>query len=431
MNVAVLHAGGLGDLVLAETLIAGLRERHPGAHVTLFCRADVAPVAWLYARPPDAIRTFTFDPYRWALPADAARMLAPFLAELPREPVDLFVAAELKSTWLAEVLATALHPREAIVAGGADPPRSDLLVLLRLLQLKRNRDARRPQPADGGHELDRYARLAGVARRTPSLRRDGPSEDETAPLIVVFPAGAPDLKRWSRESMRNAAERIAAARHARVVVVGAEHERSELDALAQEGPASPAFEVVTGTPNDLPRIAALIARASGYVGIDTGLAHLAAAYGVPGVTVYGGGTWPSYAPWSASSAGVVAPIPCFGCQWDCAFDRAFCIERIGPDSVVATFERVAGATGGGPVVDAIKAYDAEERTILASAAAVHRAAQADRAARLRAIIRLQDVFHGYIRRARNRQAHATEALNEMTTRVAAAAHRLTQRRKDR
>ena len=427
MNVSVVHAGGLGDLVLVETLIAGLRERHAGARVTVFCRADVAPVVSLYALPPDDVRTFTFDPYQWALPADAAGVLAPFLAALPADPVDVFVSAELKSTWLGEVMAAALRPRDAIVASSDGRPGSDLLVLLRTLGLRWNAAARRPAAVAGEHELDRYARLTGTARRSPSLRRSQRVAGDTVPLIVVFPAGAPALKHWSRSSMREAVERIAKPRGARVAVVGSERERSELEALATDGASAP-FEVVAGAADELPRIAALIAHADGYVGIDTGLAHLAAAYAVPGVTVYGGGTWPSYAPWRPSSAGVVAPIPCFGCQWDCAFDRAFCLERIGANSVVAAFERAVTSRDGEPTVETLKAYSGKERSILAAAAAVHRSAQADRAARLRAIIRLQDVFHRYVRRARTLRANANAALSDMSQRVAAAARRLSERR---
>jgi ADP-heptose:LPS heptosyltransferase len=427
MNIAVVHAGGLGDMVLAETLLAGLRERHAGASVTLFCRADVAQAASLYAVPPERVCTFEFDPYRWALPSEAALALAPFLVTLPDTPVDLFVAAELKSTWLGEVLAAALAPREAVLSDANVRAGRDLLILLRLLGLRRNDRARRLAPVADEHELDRYARLAQTARRLPALRELPASPGGDEPYVVVFPAGAPSLKLWAHESLRDAAARIAEPRNARVVAVGSRHERAALEAFAHDG--SLHCDVFAGDPDDLAATAALLARACGYVGTDGGLAHLAAAYGVPGVTVYGGGTWPSYAPWGRFAAGVVAPIPCFGCQWDCAFDRAFCIEPISVDAVVSAFDHVARDNASGPHVVTVKAYDERERTILGAAARVHRAAQLDRGARLTAIVRLQDILRRYVRRARNQQARANAALSEITHRVSAAAKRLTEQHK--
>jgi len=404
MKIVVLHAGGLGDLVLVETLLASLRERYPGAHLTLVVRENVASVAALYATPPDAVRVFTFDPYRWALPIDAAIAIEPFLVSLALGPVDLFIAAELKSTWLGEVLAAFLAPKRAILCDARIAKYSELRQLLGLLGLHRNTSASRPATVDSEHELDRYARLADASRRTPRFRAFEPGSDQNEdPRIVVFAAGSPELKRWDDHAMREALTRIAAHHGARLVLVGSEAERAELDALAGAGDWSASWAVECGTVSDLPRIAAFIAGAIGYVAIDTGLAHLAAAYGVPGVTIYGGGTWPSYSPWGKASAGVVAPLPCFRCFWDCAFDRAFCIERIGPDSVVVAFEQAISRSREESFVNAVEAYSRGERDILGAASTVYRAAQADRAARLTAIVRMKNIWHRNVQRVARRR----------------------------
>ena len=184
--------------------------------------------------------------------------------------------------------------------------------------------------------------------------------------------------------------------------------------------------MVTGAPHDLPAIAARIAGALGYVGIETGLAHLAAAYGVPGATVYGGGYWPLYAPWATRSAGVVAPIPCFGCEWDCAFERAFCIEGVDPDGVVAAFEAAFAGGSDQPAVFERDAYAPRERAIFEAAATVHRAAQRDRAARLAAITRLRDLLARYARRTRRRSRNADVLLASLVERTTHAARRLEQ-----
>ena len=428
MRIVTLHAGGLGDLVLVESYLSALREKHPRARLELICRADVAAVAKLYAQPPDAVHTFDFNPYRWATPDDRAALDArTLLHRLGAAPAALFVSAELRATWLSEVLAAAIAPREAVISDAHEPRSSDVLILLGKLRLDRNHGIRRLAPASAEHELDRYARLAGAtARRSPALRPIAATAPATE--LVVFPLGSTPINRWPMPAMGEAARRIAAGRRATITLIGGASNRAELEDVAAAGFFGPEPAVVTGSPADLPSVAARIAGAAGYVGIETGLAHLAAAYGVPGATVYGGGYWPLYSPWAPRSAGVVAPIPCFGCEWDCAFERPFCIEGVDADSVVTAFEAAYAGETGAPLVCERDAYGARERAIFAAAANVHRVAQCDRAARLAAITRLRNVLARFARRMRARSRHTSvllASLVETTTRTARRLEQLT------
>jgi len=399
MRILVLHAGGLGDLVLAETLFAALRERYPEGRLELACGSEVASVASLYARPPDAVHPFPFNPYRWALPSGLVVADIQALAGRLGDGVDLLISAELRGTWLGDTLAALLAPNEAILP---EPPGGkatyDLAVLLRRLSVPRHPTARRVPAAAGEHELDRYARLIGADRRLPALRPFGRRAGD--PWLAVFPAGSPALKLWPRERMAEAATQLAGRLSARIVLVGSSAERAMLEDAATAFPRRP--DLLTADVAGLPGLAERLAGAQGYLGIDSGLAHLAAAYGVPGVSIHSGATWPAYAPWQSGSAAVVAPIPCFGCELDCAFDRAYCIEGIDVPSVVATFLRARDASDA-PLAVEVEPYSERERTIFADAARVHRASQADRAARLVSITRVRDLLRRYAVRAGARQ----------------------------
>lgn len=428
MRIVVLHAGGLGDLILVETLLSGLRERYPTSHLTLVCHEDGAPVASLYDRGPDAVIPFAFNPYRWALPtSEVAASIGPLLHTLAGDPVDLFISAELRATLLSDVLAAALSPGDAVIADPRTTRRAttDVAILLRHLGLSVNRNVRNLPEVRNEHELDRYARLGGVERRRlPALRVAENADASDAPL-VVFPLGTPAIKRWPLRSIADAATRISRDLSAPIALVGSDSERTELEAAVHQGLFDDRTVVVTGTPAELPRVAEAIARARGYLGIDTGLAHLATAFGVPGVTVFGGGTWPAYAPWRSTSAAVVAPIPCFGCDWDCAFDRAFCIEPIDVQSVVSAFEEVAGPDRDEPLVVQLQPYNERESAIFRAAAAVHRASASDRSARLSAITRVRDILNRYVGQTRKRDLAKGEALQRVVAaaRAASAARR--------
>lgn len=99
---------------------------------------------------------------------------------------------------------------------------------------------------------------------------------------VLLHAASRADKRWADANWIALAARLAAAGYATVFPGGSEAERGAAARLAQaagEGAmAAPAMSLVEA--------AALLGHASGVVGVDTGLTHLAVALGVPTVGIY-------------------------------------------------------------------------------------------------------------------------------------------------
>ncbi|MEQ8493816.1 MAG: glycosyltransferase family 9 protein, partial [Gammaproteobacteria bacterium] len=109
-------------------------------------------------------------------------------------------------------------------------------------------------------------------------------------------------KRWSPAGFATLA-RAVAPRFDALLVLGA----------AEDAPAAAALHAVslpcldlTGR-TDLPLACALLARAAAFVGNDSGLGHIAAALGVPTVTVFGPGRPERYRPWGPRARVVLAP----------------------------------------------------------------------------------------------------------------------------
>jgi ADP-heptose:LPS heptosyltransferase len=97
----------------------------------------------------------------------------------------------------------------------------------------------------------------------------------------------------------------------------------------------------------LPELTALAARASLFVGNDSGVAHVAAAVGTPQVVVFGSSNVAHWRPWTAVPAEVVREeMPCAPCPgYTCAeFGVPECIRRVPAERVVAAVERVISKT---------------------------------------------------------------------------------------
>jgi ADP-heptose:LPS heptosyltransferase len=136
--------------------------------------------------------------------------------------------------------------------------------------------------------------------RAPALLPGDASVDVHRPRLVVHPGSGGDWKRWPVERF---AEVIRGLRH-----------RRAFEVLVHQGPADaePAQRLLTLLEGDatvllqpdLPRLAAVLAAASAYLGGDSGVSHLAAAVGAPSVVLFPPATYRRWTPWSPTAVPV-------------------------------------------------------------------------------------------------------------------------------
>ncbi len=117
------------------------------------------------------------------------------------------------------------------------------------------------------------------------------------PLLLIHPGAGGEWKRWPVGNLAR--------------VVGEVVRRSDAQALIHQGPADrdaadqlsrildvPALRLVEP---DLPVLAAVLGRASAYLGGDSGVSHLAAAVGAPAMILFPAATRERWAPWSPTA----------------------------------------------------------------------------------------------------------------------------------
>lgn len=172
-----------------------------------------------------------------------------------------------------------------------------------------------------------------------------------------------------------------------MLLLGDSGEREQLTSIAHEMAGGP-VPLFCGNSANLPLAATVLSKAAAYLGNDTGPMHLAQAYGVPGVAIFGGGgQWPRYAPWAAGSIALVHPLPCFGCDWDCFLGRGLCVESV-PVEAVSRALLSALKSRQEPAIVSVQVLDSAIFPLLADASARYRQSQRDRARRLEIILEL-------------------------------------------
>lgn len=76
--------------------------------------------------------------------------------------------------------------------------------------------------------------------------------------------------------------------------------------------------------------AAIISRCRLAIGAETGLAHIACAVGTPNVILLGGGHFGRFMPYSKLTTIACLPLECYGCNWNCRYERAYCVKDVAP-----------------------------------------------------------------------------------------------------
>jgi len=427
-RVLILHVGGFGDLVLAASLLPLLRTQQPGATITLACRSEFAALALLFPDPPDRIVHVDINPYIWAVPTnELATETQLLLAQLEPGSFARFYSAELRSTWLGPVIAAHVAAPENVISNLPLTERAFTSSMLRRLGLRaaRLQHVRSDAPI---HELARYRRLAGVdgdpaplpwtvapAIADLAIAQLASLGLEPGRFIACFPYGSPStlVKRWDGENFVRVLKGAQVRWGFDTLLLGAAAERPYLDAFAAElAKVGVTAAIFAGEPYEFSIVAALLVASRAYLGNDTGLAHLAQAHQIGGATIFGGGMWPSYAPWGPQSIGLVAPLPCFQCYWDCAFGRGVCVERIDVEAVERALRDVIEEPSRAPRTDALERVTAAEATLIALASNTYHQAQEDRGARLRALWRLREVIERALARAARRSKNQSRG-NEM------------------
>jgi ADP-heptose:LPS heptosyltransferase len=131
------------------------------------------------------------------------------------------------------------------------------------------------------------------------------------PVLAIGPAANWRGKQWRAERFAELAVRLTASDGAfagfRVVVLAADHERSQAEPLLAAMPHERCIDLVGRV--DLLTAAAVLRCCAMFIGNDTGLMHIAAASGTPTLGLFGPSPVAQYAPWGQQTACVRSADP--------------------------------------------------------------------------------------------------------------------------
>lgn len=257
----MLAPGALGDLMCLLPALEAISRRHAGASIELMSRFELARLA--------AGRTVVAHAHS----IDARELAALFSDETPVDPEarrffagfdriysffawgDLHFRARLAAATDAEV---SFHPflpdDDAHISAGH----------LRAIDATASPTDSRLEPTPDD--------VAAAARALNQSNLD------SSHLVVIFPGSGNPAKNWPAEKFAALASTLSKRASVAVILGPAE---SSLEPIFRER-GVPALKDL-----DLPVVAAIARLAVAFVGNDSGVSHLAAAVGTPGLAIFG------------------------------------------------------------------------------------------------------------------------------------------------
>jgi len=303
-HILLIRLSSVGDVVLATPAAAWLRKRYPQAKITWLVDSGYLD---LLRENPHIDRVLEFDRAGRHRGLIGIRRLARELA-----PVDLLVDLQHKA-------------RSVLLARFLQPTRKQTLTKRRGLGLLR--------AIWGGdevlratHQVERYLRVlasengAGQEQQVPLLRVAEADRryaadllakrKRTAALVGILPGAGQSLKRWPIQQVVALADRC--QRHGwQVALLGGEQEKNLLSELLRQLSAEP---LLVNYQASLGQLTAILACCQAVVSPDSGPAHMAAALGVPVLTLFGPTAADRWSPRGSNCRVIRKELACSPCS---------------------------------------------------------------------------------------------------------------------
>ncbi|MCG7947655.1 MAG: glycosyltransferase family 9 protein [Candidatus Thiodiazotropha taylori] len=345
-SILIVRLSAIGDIVFASPLIHALRQRYPRARISWLVQPESKA---LLEHHPELDDVVIWPRSRWQALWKARRWLAlwrevaSFRRSLQEREFDLALDVQglLKSgllTWFSGAgQRIGLGSREgsqylmtSTVEKGGEPRRigSEYLYLAEQLHLP----VERFEMHVGLSDEDRG--YADQLIEKHQLERG---------FVLICPFTTRPQKHWFNASWQALIEQIAANWQLPVVMLGGPGDRQPAAEIKVSGEGL--INLVGET--SLRQAAALIARGSLVVGVDTGLTHIGIAMNRPTLCLFGS-TRPYLDTTHENAQVIYHPRSCSPCKRKPTCQGSFdCMAEITAAEVVARANRLPGFSGGG------------------------------------------------------------------------------------
>jgi len=264
-KILVIRGGAIGDFILTLPAIAALRRQFPAAHLEILGYPHIAQLA-MAGGLVNRVQSIE------------ARALAGFFArhgQLAEDLADYFSEFDLIVSYLYDpdhIFQTniGLCTGAQFIVGPHRPDESRRLHATKVYL--------QPLERLAIFDADPIPRLPIAPRASPLASRSSPPG-----TLALHPGSGSDRKNWPEANWADLLQHLINFTGYSLLLVGGEAEGERLQRLAAALPPT-RFRVAQSLP--LAELAGLLATCQAFIGHDSGISHLAAAVGLPGLVLW-------------------------------------------------------------------------------------------------------------------------------------------------
>jgi heptosyltransferase-2 len=327
-RILIRGTNWIGDAVMSEPALSAIRQAFPKATITLLVKPAIAE---LYQQHPAIDRLLVYEHRGRHARLSGKWRLA---CELRRGRFDLAIL--LQNAFEAALLTflAGIPRRYGYRTDARGFLLSDAIAVLHRTNLEHQThyylDLLRPLGIAATTTVPRLF-VSESEEQAMSHRLAEAGIQPTERLIGLNPGSTyGTAKRWLPERFAQTANRLVDQFGGRVVIVGAMGEEALGAAIAKQMPGKP---VVLSGRTSVRELMALIKRCRLFLTNDTGPMHIAAAFGIPIVAVFGPTDSTTTSPCGAAHQIVRRPVECSPCLLrECPIDHR-CMTRVTVEQV--------------------------------------------------------------------------------------------------
>lgn len=146
--------------------------------------------------------------------------------------------------------------------------------------------------------------------------------------VLIAPSASDNFRNWSKENFKILT--LSLIKNYKVILIGTRKQKKLLSFIANENK-----NVEIKIELKFEEIFELMLNAKIFIGLDSGLSHLAVLLNKNMVAIIGGGKFGLFFPYKLSSnfKYIYHKMDCFGCQWNCKYVIPYCIKKINIEEI--------------------------------------------------------------------------------------------------
>lgn len=153
--------------------------------------------------------------------------------------------------------------------------------------------------------------------------------------IVIAPSSSVQKRNWSIDNFRRLAKELSKSFH--LIIIGTLEQQKIIENITH-GIMNTEIQI----NKSYRELFELIASSSLFIGLDSGLTHLALQLKRPIVSIIGGGKYGIFFPYKEHDKNYFAAhkMDCFTCFWNCKYKYTYCIKYVLADEIISACNKI-------------------------------------------------------------------------------------------